>query len=120
MARRDISGVVDFEYLETYAGGDLTLVEEVLDLFREQARLWSPMLDAGVEGWRDAVHTLKGAARGIGARDLATACETAEVAGPTALSRVHAALDEALADVAAYLHELALQSLRGPRVSSQR
>ena len=112
MARRDISGAVDFGYLETYAGGDLSLVEEVLGLFQEQTRLWGPMLDGSAEGWRDAAHTLKGAARGIGANELGAACERAEVEGPGALPGVHAALDAALGDVAAYLHELALQSLR--------
>ena len=112
MARRDIRGVVDFGYLETYAGGDLSLVEEVLGLFQEQTKLWGPMLDGTQEGWKDAAHTLKGAARGIGANALADACEAAETAGPGALPTVHAALDAALADVSAYLHELALQSLR--------
>lgn len=119
MARRDISGVVDFGYLETYAGHDMEMVQEVLGLFREQARLWGTMLDPAVEGWRDAAHTIKGAARGIGAGPLAEACEHAESAGSGALPGVHAALDGALADVAAYLHELALQSLRAPRSSSQ-
>ena len=112
MARRDISGVVDFGYLETYAGGDLSLVEEVPGLFQEQAKLWGPMLDASAEGWKDAAHTLKGAARGIGAIALGAVCERAEIEGPQTLPAVHAALDAALADVAAYLHELALQSLR--------
>jgi HPt (histidine-containing phosphotransfer) domain-containing protein len=115
VARRDITGVVDFEYLESYAGGDLSLVEEVLGLFQEQTRLWGPMLDSGSAGWKDAAHTLKGAARGIGANQLANACEAAELSGPGALPTVHAELDAALADVAAYLHELALQSLRGAR-----
>lgn len=119
MARRDITGVVDFGYLETYAGHDMALVEEVLGLFREQSRLWGPMLDANAEGWRDAAHTLKGAALGIGAGPLADACEHAEGAGAAALPGVHAALDAALNDVAAYLHEQALQSLRAPRSPSQ-
>jgi HPt (histidine-containing phosphotransfer) domain-containing protein len=118
MARRDISGVVDFGYLETYAGQDMALVEEVLGLFREQAKLWGPMLREGEAGWRDAAHTLKGAARGIGANRLGQACEEAEEKGASALPTVHAELDAALADVAAYLHELALQSLRAPRSSS--
>ena len=117
MARRDISGVVDFGYLETYAGHDMALVEEVLGLFREQAGLWGPMIDPNSEGWRDAVHTLKGAAKGIGANPLGEACEAAETTGVGMLPNVHAALDAALGDVAAYLHELQLQSLRS---SSQR
>ena len=117
MARRDLTGAVDFRYLETYAGGDMAMVEEVLSLFREQAVMWGPMLAPDADGWRDAVHSLKGTARGIGAGQLGEACEHAEDAGPGALSTVHAALDATLADIAAYLHELAIQSLRAsPRL----
>ncbi|NBU29519.1 MAG: Hpt domain-containing protein [Caulobacteraceae bacterium] len=113
MARRDITGAVDFPYLEGFAAGDTALVAEVLDLFREQAAIWSRMLDAQNEGWRDAVHTLKGAGRGIGANALGEACERAEQQGAGALPGVHAALDAALMDVAAYQHEQQLRSLKG-------
>jgi hypothetical protein len=112
MARRDITGVVDFGYLETYAGHDFGLVEEVLGLFRQQAEMWGPLLTPEAEGWQDAVHSVKGTARGIGAGPLAAACEHAEAAGPGALPAVREALDAALMDVAAYLHELALQLLK--------
>ena len=117
MARRDLSGAVDFAVLEAMTAGDQAVSEEVLDLFVEQAALWSIMLDPRAEGWRDGVHTIRGAAAGIGAHDLATRCAEAEMlevrqAAP-ALERVRTALDAALADVAAYRHELMLQSLRG-------
>ena len=118
MARRDITGAVDFAYLQNYAAGDLELVDEVLALFREQTALWTPLLDAAAEGWRDAVHTLKGASRGIGAGDVAQACEAAETAEsaavPLRLEGVRDALNAALADIAAYSHERALQGLRSP------
>ena len=39
MARRDLTGAVDFDYLEGYAGGDQAVVDEVLGLFRQQAEL---------------------------------------------------------------------------------
>ena len=119
MARRDITGAVDFGYLETYAAGDVGLVDEVLGLFREQAALWEPLMDPAAEGWRDAVHTLKGAARGVGAFDLADACEAAEARDlpdgvlAARLLAVRDALDRALADIAAYAHERALQGLQG-------
>ena len=116
MARRDLSGAVDFAVLEATTGGDDGISEEVLGLFAQQAALWSPMLDARDEGWKDAVHTLRGAAAGIGAGTLAEACQTAEAAdraaAPPLLERVHDALEAALADVAAYRHELMLRSLR--------
>jgi len=120
MARRDLTGAVDFAYLEAYAGGDLGVVEEVLALFREQAEMWLRLLDPAApgQGWRDAVHTLKGSARGIGATALGVACEAAEQAAPNTespgLGRVRDDLDLVLADIAAYTHELALRSLKTP------
>ena len=112
MSKRDVTGAVDFGYLERFALNDAKVIEEVLGLFREQAAIWAPMLDAGNEGWADAVHTIKGAARGVGAFTLGDACERAEAAGPSALPTVHAALDAALFDIAAYVHEQALASLK--------
>ena len=117
MARRDLSGAVDFSVLEAMTGGDDAVSEEVLDLFAQQAALWSPMLDVREDGWRDAVHTIRGAAAGIGAGRLAEACAAAEAAdkaeAPPLLDRVRDALNVALADVAAYRHELMLRGLRG-------
>jgi hypothetical protein len=115
MARRDLTGAVDFAYLEDFAAGDFGVVEEVLSLFREQAQMWSALLDPGSEGWRDAVHTIKGTAMGIGAFRLGEACELAEIEGVFKLAAVNHALDLALADIAAYQHERALQSLKTPR-----
>ncbi len=117
MARRDLSGAVDFAVLEAMTGGDDAVSEEVLGLFAQQAAMWAPMLDVRDEGWRDAVHTIRGAAAGIGAGALAGACGAAEAAdraeAAPLLDRVRDALDAALADVAAYRHELMLRSLRG-------
>ena len=124
MAWRDLTGAVDFGYLESYAGGDLALVDEVLEMFREQAALWMRLLDPGAPGgaWRDAAHTLKGAALGIGAGALAEACAAAELAQDASprdkqaqLNRIRDAADRALSDIAAYAHERALQSLKSPR-----
>ncbi len=116
MARSGLSGAVDFSVLDQMTGGDDAVAEEVLGLFTEQAQMWSAMLDARVEGWRDAVHTIRGAAMGIGAHALSEACEDAEMAdqavASAALERVRDALDQALADVAAWRHELMLRSLR--------
>ncbi len=125
MARRDLTGAVDFRHLERYAAGDEALVEEVLGLFREQAALWLPLLDPAAEAgaWRDAAHSLKGSALGVGAFQVAQACEAAEAAFEAPLGvktarllGVRDALDRALADIAAYVHERALQSLRPPPI----
>jgi HPt (histidine-containing phosphotransfer) domain-containing protein len=123
MARRDLTGAVDFAYLETFAGGDQRVVDEVLEIFREQAGMWLRLLDPKAEdsGWRDAAHTLKGSALGLGAHDLAEACAAAERAVAVDLAertlrldKVRDALDLALADIAAYTHEQALRSLKSP------
>ena len=117
MARRDLSGAVDFDVLERMTGGEDSITDEVLGLFGQQATMWSPMLDVREEGWRDAVHTIRGAAAGIGADALAQACQAAEAAdrasAPPLLDRVRDQLEIALGDVAAYRHELMLRSLRG-------
>jgi HPt (histidine-containing phosphotransfer) domain-containing protein len=115
MARRDIKGVVDFGYLEDFAAGDAGVIDEVLTLFREQAAIWSSILDPANDGWRDAVHTIKGAARGVGAFALGEACAWAEAKGAAALPAVRDALDAALSDVAAYAHEQMLKSLKTKR-----
>ncbi len=116
MALRDLSGAVDFAVLERMTGGDDGITEEVLGLFVQQAAMWSPLLDVREDGWRDGVHTIRGAAAGIGAGALAAVCQTAESAekaeAPPLLDRVRDALEIALADVAAYRHELMLRSLR--------
>ncbi|MFC5346185.1 Hpt domain-containing protein [Brevundimonas staleyi] len=117
MSRRDLSGAVDFAVLDAVTGGDDGVAEEILGLFVQQAEMWSQMLDARIEGWRDAVHTIRGAAAGIGAGALAAVCAEAEGAekdvAPAKLDHVRDALDTALADVAAWRHELMLRSLKG-------
>ncbi|CAN5442095.1 Hpt domain-containing protein [soil metagenome] len=116
MSRRDLSGAVDFGVLDRMTGGDDAISEEVLGLFVEQAAMWSAMLEPKDDGWRDAVHTIRGAAAGIGAGELAAVCAQAEASNTMmadpALDRVKTALDIALADVAAWRHELMLRSLR--------
>lgn len=123
MARRDLTGAVDFERLATFTGGDLALVEEVLGLFEEQTAVWLRLLEgaAGGEGFRDAAHTLKGSALGLCADALAAACGRAETqpdAEPALRSvlaaRVRDETDRVLADIAAWRHERRLQELRTP------
>ena len=95
-------GAVDFDYLEGFAAGDRQVISEVLALFRQQAEAWSASLDESDPRWRDVVHTIKGAARGVGARALGDVCEAAEAEGPAGLPAVRTALDAAVADIAAY------------------
>jgi HPt (histidine-containing phosphotransfer) domain-containing protein len=116
MALRDVTGVVDFAYLDAYVGGDVVIVEEVLNLFLHQVELWTPLLDPAHEGWRDAAHTLKGAALGIGAKALSEAAHDVEHSdeegAETRIDNLKTELDKALLDVSAYLHGLQLKSLK--------
>lgn len=116
MARRDLTGAVDFSVLERATAGMDDISDEILGLFVHQASIWGPMLTTAQDGWRDAAHTLRGAGGGIGANELAARCAEAEAADEASaegvLLRVRDALDRALADVAAYRHEMALKSLK--------
>ncbi len=94
---------VDFGYLEDFAAGDLAIVREVLVLFQGQAEIWVRSLDAEAPGWRDTVHTIKGAARGVGAQALGDVCAKAEDHGDGDLVAVRASLDQTLAEIALYL-----------------
>jgi len=102
--------VLDRAHFDMMTGADRALQLEVLGLFRAQVAGWVSAFDAG-DGWRDAVHTLKGSARGIGLHQLAAACETAEHAPEAekqqALAAVRRALDEALGALEQFAAEAA-------------
>jgi HPt (histidine-containing phosphotransfer) domain-containing protein len=82
------SAVIDLDHLARYTGGDASINAEVMRLFDGQAnelvaRLQS-ILDAhDAKSWKEVTHTLKGAARGIGAfpmGDAAADCEPIDLA----------------------------------------
>lgn len=78
---------IDLNHLSRYTGGDQALNSEVLQLFDNQitemvSRL-NAILDAqDAKAWKEVTHTLKGAARGIGAFDFADAAAAAEPIDP--------------------------------------
>ena len=78
---------VDLQHLDRYTGGNRAINEEILRLFDTQCREMLATLDTlaaeGVDAksWRATLHTLKGAARGIGAFALGDAAAAAEQAG---------------------------------------
>lgn len=100
---RRAGAAVDFDYLETFAAGDMQVVTEVLALFQGQAQNWQRGLETPGEGWRDLVHTIKGAALGIGAATLADVTGRAERGDPSMAAEVRSALADALADIEGYL-----------------
>jgi HPt (histidine-containing phosphotransfer) domain-containing protein len=106
-----MAGAIDFSHLEHYVGGDQAIIREVLGLFSDQARTVLPTLDpAGpVDQWRNAAHSLKGSALGIGAMALASACSEAELAKDASIEQKAAArariadcLGAVLTDIAVY------------------
>jgi hypothetical protein len=103
MTSKASENTVDFGYLESFAAGDRAVIAEVLALFQQQSALWQPGLEASNPGWPDLVHTIKGAARGVGANFLGDLCARAEAEGPGGLPAVRAALDAALGEMRAYL-----------------
>ena len=79
---------VDLIHLSRYTGGDPALNAEILQLFSGQAadlmKKLQGVLDAhDPKGWKEITHSLKGAARGIGAFAMADAAANAEPALPT-------------------------------------
>ena len=74
---------IDLEHLARYTGGDTALNAEILRLFDSQAselvgRLRAILDARDAKSWKEVTHTIKGAARGVGAfalADAAAACE---------------------------------------------
>jgi len=92
---------VDLAHLARYTGGDTALNAEVLRLFDAQAselvdKLQSILDARDTKSWKLAIHTLKGAARGIGAFGLGDAAAAAEPIDPSDSQTARAALESLL------------------------
>ena len=90
---------VDLGHLDRYTGGSKALNEEILRLFEGQCRELLAKMESfagttDAKSWRDIAHTLKGAARGVGAFALADAAAEAETADPSNAPRAKAALQQ--------------------------
>ena len=76
---------IDLDHLNRYTGGDAALNEQILRLFEDQCASTLDKLEtlarkngAGSKAWHELTHTLKGAARGVGAFALADVAAEAE------------------------------------------
>jgi len=106
---------IDLAHLARYTGGEASLDADILQLFAtqsaEQLRALHAALDArDAESWRRIAHSLKGAARGIGAFVLADVAADAEAVdalaqteAPRILSALEAEANTVQAFIAAYL-----------------
>jgi HPt (histidine-containing phosphotransfer) domain-containing protein len=78
---------VDLAHLARYTGGDKSLNAEILRLFDGQisemvAQLQSVIDQRDQKMWRQVTHTIKGAARGVGAFAMGQAAADAEPVDP--------------------------------------
>jgi len=79
---------IDMNHLARYTGGDRTLNSEILKLFNGQLnsmvdQLLSVLQQRDVRKWREVTHSLKGAARGVGAFAVGDAAAAAEPIDPS-------------------------------------
>ncbi len=103
---------IDFAYLSRQTAGDHELERELLTLFAQQCVVHLRAIHGGTDrqARMDAAHTLKGAARAIGAWQVAEAADRIEegLAGPeqtaseTALDALALAAAEARAAIARF------------------
>lgn len=104
---------VDLAHLARYTGGDSAIDREILELFvRQSSTLLAQLADArDAKAWHDIAHSLKGAARGIGAFALADVAAEAEPLDPATqraqtealLPRLRAGTQAVQAFIEAYL-----------------
>ncbi len=110
-SRRE-SALIDLVHLSKYTLGERSLECELLGLFRCQASVYVDRLEASSSSkdWKDAAHSLKGSARGIGAWAVADKAEVAEQlqdpsgeARDDALMMLRNTVDETVAHIAVLL-----------------
>ena len=103
---------IDLDHLARYTGGDKAINDEVMRLFDSQAtdlvaRLYSILDARDAKSWKEVTHTLKGAARGIGAfpmGDAAARCEPIDLADHACAKSAIAALQARSEAVQAFIH----------------
>ena len=85
------------DHLARYTGGEKALNAEILRLFDSQVtdmvgQLNSVLAVRDTKRWREIAHTIKGAARGVGAFDMGDAAAAAEPVDPANTEKAKAAI----------------------------
>lgn len=98
------TALLDGAHLHRYTGGDVALEVELYGLLRGQiVSTLDALSRAGDDAvlWQRLVHTLKGAARGVGAMALGDACAAHEERAnePAALDAIRLVADHTLAAI---------------------
>jgi HPt (histidine-containing phosphotransfer) domain-containing protein len=88
---------IDLEHLARYTGGEKDLNGEILRLFDGQvtsmvAELNGLLASRDARRWREIAHTIKGAARGVGAFEMGEAAAEAEPLNPADNAEAQAAI----------------------------
>ena len=92
-----LSTPIDLDHLARYTGGEKTLNAEILKLFDNQVTDMVGQLNVLLEvrdakRWREITHTIKGAARGVGAFGMGDAAAAAEPVDPANAEKALAAI----------------------------
>jgi HPt (histidine-containing phosphotransfer) domain-containing protein len=90
---------IDLEHLARYTGGEKGLNGEILRLFDGQitsmvAELNGLLASRDSKRWREIAHTIKGAARGVGAFEMGEAAARAEPVDPADSAQATAAIQK--------------------------
>ena len=90
---------IDLEHLAKYTGGEKDLNGEILRLFDSQissmvTELNSLIATEDSKRWREIAHTIKGAARGVGAFEMGEAAAKAEPVNPANSAEARAAMQK--------------------------
>jgi HPt (histidine-containing phosphotransfer) domain-containing protein len=93
-----LSTPIDLTHLARYTGGERALNAEILKLFDGQVTEMVGQLNAVLQvrdakRWREIAHTIKGAARGVGAFGMGEAAAAAEPIDPANAEKARAAID---------------------------
>ena len=88
---------IDLDHLARYTGGEKALNAEILRLFDGQitdmvAQLQTILVQCDAKRWREVAHTIKGAARGVGAFGMGEAAAAAEPVDPANGEKAKAAI----------------------------
>ena len=91
------ANAIDLEHLARYTGGEKDLNGEILRLFDDQitgmvAELNAILASRDTKRWREIAHTIKGAARGVGAFGMGEAAAKAEPVNPADSAEAQAAI----------------------------
>jgi HPt (histidine-containing phosphotransfer) domain-containing protein len=110
-----MSGIIDLEHLARYTGGEKAVNAEILRLFDDQVtamvgQLRSVIAVRDAKRWKEITHTIKGAARGVGAFAFGEAAAAAEPVDPANGERAAQAIAR-LSEEAMAVHDFIRQYL---------